>query len=1260
MPKLTDLQDADRQYDPYSNENARDLIAQENEAGVNAGIDQTEAYANDPKNSSSNIDTARQAEEEAGAVNNQFGWNDSKEGGNTNSSSRVRLKNFVKKRGALLGIGGGFIGVSSLFLMFLSPSLLLIHMSEVLTSKFNDQLAVLDTRQTLILKKKLNTTTTKGICGAKLTIKCKYRTISKNQSKRLKAAGITPLNDKGEIGGRGKPKAFLFEGREIKAGDLLSEARKSPALRSAIRKGYNPAFAAWADANAFKMLNRFGIKKSSSVDISSDKEKMRKHLASVAKGDVEDIGTTKLKGYKDGKEVPDAEADYFESEDGTRYDDPAEGRRINTLIQESIDRGGLADSIGKTALKNGVKSVLTSTAMGAGAVDSLCTAWTLVRVAGFAAKVYQQRQLIRYAYEFQKQADMIKAGDGKAELSTFFNDILTTTNANGKAATDSLGYMWAAYGDTFRPNNLKINKAVYSDKEAEVLAKDIEIQNETSRYVNGQLISTSLMAQLANKVSEGGKGVDAADSTCKFVKSWKGQALIISAALAGAVVAFFTGGASLTLGTVLNGAAGITVSVIFALLQPKLIDMAKGEVITGDENGPEAANGWVSGKGAINAQASQTRGLAVQSKDDYVEYSRLSNQVAADYAEVDRYERSPLDPTSKNTFVGSIVAATIPYVAKSQTVGSSVLSLASFINNTAASVLSPKTGAEPMTKEEVSQCDDYEYNKWDLAADPFCNLRYGMKKSDLAIDPEKVVDDMLAMGQINSKEDPTPKPGSDYEDYVKKCIDRETSIGDSLTNLSGTGDTGGYDGEMCVDGKGDAKRNTTFRLMHIDTSVDEGMETDYSIPGETAATGEASEFTFATYNILHSVYHADDSRRIGGCNANPVPGDPDCAKTRTARQVQIINGGVDNPAFDIVATQETSPEQYQLLKDSLPGYDVFPNNPSRLSNREDGAVAIYWNQAKFTKFDEGKMDSISNTSLPITNPWVGLQTTGGQKVYVTSIHYATNGFGGDAESIKKSSELTTNWVKEKVADGSTVIVGGDFNDRPSEKLSYCVYTKNDLMAHAQNIKNGVLSDPSCNKLPDFNGIDHIYATPNTGVTVTAWKGMAKQGIVTQASDHAPSYATFKFPGADGGDGGDVGGSTSGDDYGAACASGNALRAKCDGQCVDFVKYRLVKHGVIPKPPMSLGNGKDVVGTLKGEGFETGTVARVNSVFSTAQTSQSQYGHTGMVSEVKPDGSIIIEEYNFNFVPKTYGTRTMTKAEYQAKGYTFAYVGGSYK
>lgn len=293
--------------------------------------------------------------------------------------------------------------------------------------------------------------------------------------------------------------------------------------------------------------------------------------------------------------------------------------------------------------------------------------------------------------------------------------------------------------------------------------------------------------------------------------------------------------------------------------------------------------------------------------------------------------------------------------------------------------------------------------------------------------------------------------------------------------------------------------------------------------------GASEEFTVATYNLLNAENHTAKSKDLGGCNANPVSGDPTCGKTRAAIQADIITGQAGNPAFDIIGTQETSPDQYRALLNELPNYDGVPSSDSdinRLWPQQNGAVSVIWNTAKFTKFAEGKTAAITNVANSdknpggtIRSPWVGLRSQNGQEIYVTSIHYPNAHFFdpklGDDGTIRRASRLTMDWVKSMKAKhpDSMVLVMGDFNDRPGTGLSYCIYTQDGIMQNTYDLAKGLSADKPCPSMKDSGkrgfGIDQIYVTPADLLTASNWTHMSRSNnLVDRASDHEPVYVNL--------------------------------------------------------------------------------------------------------------------------------------------------------
>jgi len=1144
-----------------------------------------------------------------------------------------RITRFGKRNTALTGIVGvlltGMFGLS-----LLSPSLLLMQFRETLVDKFNDQLTAMDVRSTAILKKKLGKTTTKGVCTTAVSIRCKYRTLGDRHLNRLEQAGFKVNGDK-DIFGRTKPTSFTYEGKEISAPEMLNEARKDPSLRSALRHGYNPKFAAFSDAIAAKVRISLGIKKSRTIKPSSDKDKMTEDLKKAASGDT---------GLADGQQLTPLGEDekgnptgYTDSE-GNIYS-AQEGERINGLIAEIGDRGELANSISKTAIKSSIKGALTATALGAGAVDSACTVWTLVRVAGFAAKVYGQRQLIRYAYEFIKTPDAVRANavtpleeQVTPEEVSFVSTILTTPNSEGKSATDSDGYRYAAYGDVFYPGKFDT-----STKDKQKTGDKNIIKNETAKYVNGQIIPDNAMASIVKTISSirgGGSSVQDIDATCGFVKSWKGQAALVGLAVVGGVVAFFSGGLSIGAGTAAALAVSAAASIAIAALTPKLMDMAKGELITGTENGNEAGNAAVSGMGGYNAHASQARALAVLNKQDAVQYNQMNEVTLADYNEVDRYERGPLDATSKNTFVGSIVNSLLPYTSKMINGSATVASTTSFVTQSLGSLISQKSNAVETKASEFEACDDPEYEG--LAADPFCNIRYGMSEEALGTDPEEVLDYMESGGYIE-KDSTDGAPGgingSQYQQFIDQCVDRESSIGDSLSS----GDEG--DGQNCIQGRGGANetRNMMFRLFYMDVSIQEGMDSDFDA---TAGSTTGGSIRTASYNILGASH------------------DMASWQERLSVAEGIIKGtSTDGTPVDVVGLQETQKIQREALLAKLGSYDIYPKN-EKVQN------PIIWDSTKYSLVKGGLMPNLQYFNGALEAPWVKLRVVGASgsesEFYVLNTHDPTTRPGNNGTQKRYQNALQhVEFIKSIQVDGIPIIFTGDFNSGYSlrhgtgndtykdvaENLTYCILTKNNLMYDAYDLAEG--RPAKCPNEGNGNAIDHIFVSKE--VKVTKYQRISKSG-----SDHDAHIADLDL-GIDTGESGGVGADIDGDDYAVECGK----YTSCTGECVDFVKFRLLKHGVSKYKGGSLGNGRYVVGTLGELGYKVDTTPAVHSVFSTSHTSNPAAGHTGMVSQVNADGSIVVEEYNFAN-PHHYGIRKISAADLKAGGYTFAHTEVDYK
>jgi len=845
-------QDADRRFGDLSNAEKQGTVNNDNDGG---------GFDSNGNTSQEDADLKKlQDKESSGSANSGWANNVNNSGGKT--KQKLTIKNFAKKKGPLaailaaLGIGG--FGMTVLF----GPAMLLVNMKETMANKFNDQLSALDIRSNRVMAKKIGQSVTSGSCST-VTIRCKFQTMSKRQIAKLETAGIKALDaDGNQLTSRGRAASLEIDGRQYNAQELQRELRSNPTLRSAFNRAYNPKVAAFSDAISSKTNTRLKISKRNNLENAASKEELNKKMRSGVLADsfgIENDPNVITQEGEDGKKT------YTDKTTGATLSDADIAAREANLAQfdaETKARASLGKT-GETLTKSTIKGAATVTALGAGAVDSTCTGYRMIRTVGFAAKYIGMLQLARYAYTFMNTADAIKAGDATPEQVEYLGNIVTSTNSQGKSATDSYGYGYAAYGD--------VGGKPTSDN---ATIENAQIADETLRYTNGQLVSTGVMATIIGFVSNGGTTTAAADDACKFVKSGWGQTILIGTAVAGAAVAIFSGGISLGWGTAAQVGASATLAIAIASLTPKLIDMASGTLVTGDENGNEAGNAITSGMGAYNAQSSQSRGLAALTKEDAVAYQNLTNETVALYDAVDRLEADPLDVNNQNSFVGSFVSKLLPHVVKNNTVSisGSVLGSFSAATNSLASTFTTKAA----TADEFSQCDDPEYAEVGLAADPFCNLKYGMSASALDTDPDTVLDYMIDNGHIDEN---TGDAKSDaYKKYITTCVDRTNSIGGYSEGEENAPDPKGYD---CIQGYGEnAARNDMFRLYLIDKSIVDEMDgEDDAAPAEVEGplpTGSAPELASA---ILASGNVTD----------------------RTGQLAQIVSGSRTNVSADILA-----------------------------------------------------------------------------------------------------------------------------------------------------------------------------------------------------------------------------------------------------------------------------------------------------------------------------------------------------------------------
>jgi len=805
---------------------------------TSSGIDQAEAFANDPNNH----DSAKPVREaESNPDENLSGglYKPSPKG----KRQKIVLKAVLKNKTALTAIITLVFGAGLGFSALLSPSLLIIHMKEIMVEKFDTSIGSVEARTGKLLNSQIGDSTA-GLCAGKVTLKCKFSTMSKKQVANFKNAGITVLPEESNtLGGRTKPTSYVFNEKTITANDFAALSKSDPNFRTALRKAYNPKFAIFS-GKAWKATAAFlGISKKP-VDVSgaTDEERMKKLNAAAENGDTgrapkvaadfEDDDCTgancataaeKAKAYNDGISQVDADAKT-----------PNAGKNAIEAAEESISAGKLS----------GFTSIFKLT----GVVDDACQVYGAVNAVGYAAKTIRAVQLARYAMAFITLADQIKAGDSPDPADVaFMGGVLTevaydvgstTKRIKSGAATDSFGFKYAAYGDTTASSS------------SMTLA---------SRYLAGggfvgQLIEvTNTITQVAGG---GDRGV--LRNTCKTLSNpW-----VQAGSIAGGIAMLFVPGANI--GKIALGATtGIAFQVGLAILPSLLADIVAGTVtenITSEASGNAITGG--SGKIMSDTLAGQT-GNALMSAADASDYLNLNNKTVAMYAEDEKNSLSPLDPTSRHTFIGSIVSQLIPTVSSVSNVGSALTSLSSLLKTSFASII-PTTNAVTTAQSDAALkvCQDSDSLDAGYATDPFCNVIRGIPPKYLNKDPQLVIDQLGA--QLSS----TGIPTGAYKTFIEKCI--------TNTDSPGYDSSGTFYPELAQDCMIN-DNNANYYLNWADQRIKEGMDDEEEAdtapvisnerPADTDDRGDGG-WTLRN-GVDYSTYNCDPRTQDIGMYTNP-------------------------------------------------------------------------------------------------------------------------------------------------------------------------------------------------------------------------------------------------------------------------------------------------------------------------------------------------------------------------------------------------------
>lgn len=890
----------DSAYNP-GEQHARELAgSHESIPGYNRsadGLDDHPVSAGD----SSDIRSA----EENGDADLNNGFYKPSEGGKKQKAS---FSGFFKKKGpiaailSILGIGGGTLSI-----MF-SPGIGIVQLKEVLMGDLNDQLTAFDIRSDHMFKAKLKSLqASASVCSNVVKIRCQFSSMSKRQIEKFRKAGFQ-INTADAAFGRQKISSMVApNGVTINDPQDLINQRRDPLVRSALNKVHNPLYASLSDATALKVLKeRFKTSKAKKL-AGITTEELGESLAANSSGD-DLTGDGSVKTDDDGRK-------YVEDESGNRVYESGEGAnpdKYNTIVADNESftaKAGEVEASKVKAVTGVVGSVAGSALKGVsivGAADSACTVYNTARIVAAAAKATRSIQLAQYAMVFLGTADEIKAGTATPEQVEYLGNILTSTDTR-EMITDEMSAtsgttLEQAYDNAQARENPFYGKNAFDSPGYAVAAYNDAptLSTRSQQYMVGGGLTGSLSSvtdSVANIVSGGDKSI--LRNSCSVIQSWwvRGAGLVVG--IAAAVGTFGTS-------TVLSIGASLAVGIALPFLEAALADIIAGQVVGPDTKGVDSGDALFSGTAALLGGMAQARGLKPLESSELEGYLAKTDEVKSEYIAQGLYEakNAPFDVMNQYSFLGSFVRTLNPMVTSAKSsVPNALAALPKLFSSSVASVIPSAHGATTFNPDRFTKCADEGYAELGIAADVFCNVRYGLSTEELNMDTETVLNYMLDNDHVSG----TGSAQSDaYKNYLKYCVDRPEGWGE-------TGEEGTNQDQLM--GKDCMKKDdelSYFRVYTIDYTVSGAMDDEEQTSG--VATGEVASPVSPGYTIT------DDF----GPRASP------CSGCSTWHQgVDFISG--DKAVFSIMDGEVISAGTGQ-------------NNVVTIKH-PDGLLSTYWHMA---------------------------------------------------------------------------------------------------------------------------------------------------------------------------------------------------------------------------------------------------------------------------------------------------------------------------
>lgn len=458
-----------------------------------------------------------------------------------------------------------------------------------------------------------------------------------------------------------------------------------------------------------------------------------------------------------------------------------------------------------------IKAKVSAIAGGiANAANVGCTVMKIFSAINAVIAAMHIANVINYITGFLEATQKTQIGDGgKTELSYYMNRLSergNTYDSTGENVirenTNSLES--PAWNQFFSSGGLVLhsNDAVAEKFNTEMVAIN-SFKNSAQLSVGGEFLAG--IASAANSAAK--------YRECLYID----MAANAAGEILEIVLAFFTGGIGNVIKDILGSAVKTVLvnaivlgvmAVFMSVIVPAIARMLMTDLIS-NMAGEDAAYAINSGFNIYSGKEMQISSGLPSDKEHLMAHWRLQQEVIAEEGALERELRSPFDPTSKYTFLGSIVNSIMP-IANTWSSPLTTISKTVGTVGTAFMGLRPTANAEGEAVFETSlRYDCPNLSQINAVGDVFCNPYFVTDTSTMAYDPSHVMDYVMTEEDKNGGNgnfdwtnvddeqhngNPDINGDSELGRWVVSCATRQSQFGivdsnvaDAVSRLSHSG-----------------------------------------------------------------------------------------------------------------------------------------------------------------------------------------------------------------------------------------------------------------------------------------------------------------------------------------------------------------------------------------------------------------------------------------------------------------------------------------